>query len=560
MRIARFAAIIACSVLAILLCFGPATADKRVALVIGNGAYKSVGKLTNPTNDAKAIAGMLQYAGFDVVELHENLGIREMRQAINDFADSARDADTAVVYYSGHGIEVNGINYLIPVDAVLGRDTDVPYEAFSLDNLVQVLEPARRLRLVMLDACRDNPFVRSMKRTAGTRAIGRGLAAVEPTSVNTLIGFAAKAGSTASDGDGANSPYATAVLKHVATPGLDLRIAFGRVRDEVLTSTKNKQEPFVYGSLGGTNVSIVDAPASAGADTAPPPQAPVQTIDRATQAWAATKDTTSIAILEDFIRQFGNTPYGSMARARLEELKGKNVAAAGPPAAQPNVSSAAPGPANDAAERAWAATQNTTNIAVLESFMARFPGTFYADLARARIEELKKGQVAVAVPPTSPKVPEKGTSDSRSIQQGQRDPKGCGGIAGTWTWNNNREVTIKLNGSIQASDGAIGGNWKCEEGVYVIVWNHGFTDLLKLSSDGKRLSGSNNVGFAISATRRASASATREAPGPQQTESQQQNQNTGGIGGLINGVLKGAGDLVGGVLGGNNQQPQDVKP
>ena len=99
--------------------------------------------------------------------LHENLGIRELRQAINEFADIARDADTAVVYYAGHGIEVNGINYLIPVDAVLNRDIDVPYETFSLDNLVQVLEPARRLRLVMLDACRDNPFVRSMKRTIG---------------------------------------------------------------------------------------------------------------------------------------------------------------------------------------------------------------------------------------------------------------------------------------------------------------------------------------------------------------------------------------------------------
>jgi uncharacterized caspase-like protein len=321
MRDIRVAAAIAWSVLVLLLGLGPAAAEKRVALVIGNGAYKSASKLTNPTNDAKAIAGMLQVAGFDTVELYENLGIRELRRAISNFSAAARDADMAIVYYSGHGIEVDGVNYLIPIDAVLETDGDVTYETFSLDNLLKVLEPVKRLRLVMLDACRDNPFARSMKRSVGTRSVGRGLAAIEPTSVNTLIGFAAKAGSYALDGEGVNSPYATAVLNNVATPGLDLRIAFGRVRDEVLKSTKNKQEPFVYGSLGGSNISIVDAPAASNTGTIPPSQAPVPSIDRAAQAWAATKDTTSPAILEDFIKHFGSTVYGSMARARLQELR-----------------------------------------------------------------------------------------------------------------------------------------------------------------------------------------------------------------------------------------------
>jgi Caspase domain len=327
----RIIAIIAWSVLTALLCLSPAAAENRVALVIGNGAYKKVSELANPINDAKAIARMLQSAGFDAVALHENLGIRELRQAIGDFADIARDADTAIVYYSGHGIEVNGINYLIPIDAVLDRDIDVPYETFSLENLVQVLEPARRLRLVMLDACRNNPFVRSMKRTIGSRAVGRGLAPVEPMSVNTLIGYAAKAGSVALDGDGANSPYAIALLNNLATPGLDLRIAFGRVRDEVLKTTKGKQEPFVYGSLGGANVTIVDAPAASSFGTTPPTQMPVFSIDHAAQAWLVTKDTTSIAVLEDFIRQFGSTSYGSMARARLEELRKSQVAVVAPP-------------------------------------------------------------------------------------------------------------------------------------------------------------------------------------------------------------------------------------
>lgn len=133
-----------------------AHAEQRVALVIGNSVYQNVSRLLNPANDAKAIAGMLRAANFDEVTLHENLGIRELRRAIKDFSDRARDADTAVVYYSGHGIEVNGINYLIPTDAVLDRDIDVPYEAYSLENLVQVMEPARRLRLVVDPKCLMN--------------------------------------------------------------------------------------------------------------------------------------------------------------------------------------------------------------------------------------------------------------------------------------------------------------------------------------------------------------------------------------------------------------------
>jgi uncharacterized caspase-like protein len=281
MRVARLTVIIAWSAVCVLLGLLPAAAEKRVALVIGNGDYKNVGRLTNSINDAEAIAKMLQMAGFDAVELRKNLGIRELRRTISEFSGLARSSDAAVVYYSGHGIEVDGANYLVPIDAVLEQDVDVTYETYSLENLLKALEPARRLRLVMLDACRDNPFARTMKHTVGTRAVGRGLAAVEPTSVNTLIGFAAKAGSYALDGEGANSPYATALLHHIAMPGLDLRIAFGRVRDEVLNATHSKQEPFVYGSLGGDNLSIVDVL-----------QAPSQSVTPQSQGPAADPDAT----------------------------------------------------------------------------------------------------------------------------------------------------------------------------------------------------------------------------------------------------------------------------
>src|SRR5262249_8696948 len=214
--------------IAVLAFAGIATdvqADQRVALVIGNSDYRNASRLPNPTNDAEAIGALLKNAGFDVVNLRRDLDVSEMRRTIGDFADAARNADIAVVYYAGHGMEVNGVNYLIPVDAKLQRDFDVEDEAISLDRVLRVLEPAKRLRLVILDACRDNPFARSMKRTVTTRAVGRGLAPVEPWSTDTLVAYAAKAGSVASDGIGANSPYTEALLKHLLEPRLDVTIA-----------------------------------------------------------------------------------------------------------------------------------------------------------------------------------------------------------------------------------------------------------------------------------------------------------------------------------------------
>jgi uncharacterized caspase-like protein len=234
-------------------------ADKRVALVIGNSGYQNVARLGNPTNDASAITEILKGAGFDLVESRRDLKISEMRRVFRDFANSSRDADVAVVYYAGHGIEVEGTNYLIPIDASLEQDLDVYDEAFSLDRILVTIEPAKQLRLVILDACRNNPFAKAMKRTIGSRAIGMGLAKVEPTSPNTLIAFASKAGSTASDGDSKNSPFTAALVRHIAKPGLDLRKAFGFVRDDVLKNTSNKQEPYVYGSLGGDDVPLVPA-------------------------------------------------------------------------------------------------------------------------------------------------------------------------------------------------------------------------------------------------------------------------------------------------------------
>src|SRR4029079_3680534 len=192
---------------ALLVMCQPALAAKRVALVLGNSAYQNVAQLTNPVNDSARIAATLKDAGFDVVDSRHDLPAAETRRALRDFADRTRDADIAVVYYAGHGIEVDGANYLIPVDAKLERDTDVYDEALSLARVLFAIEPAKKLRLVILDACRDNPFSKRMKRTVASRAIREGPAQGEASSHNAVIAYSAKAGSTAADGDGKNSPF-----------------------------------------------------------------------------------------------------------------------------------------------------------------------------------------------------------------------------------------------------------------------------------------------------------------------------------------------------------------
>ena len=262
----RLAALVT-ALLAVCLASQPALAGtgKRVALIIGNSAYQNVAALTNPANDAAAVTEMFKQASFDPVESRRDLKSQEMRRALRDFGDKARGADIAVIYFAGHGLEVDGINYAVPVDATLERDVDVDDEAIALNRFLLAAEPATQLRLVILDACRDNPFAKKMKRTLASRSIGRSLAGVEANRPNTFIAFAAKEGSTAADGDGQNSPFSTALLKHLTRPGLDIRKAFGYVRDDVMSATGNQQEPYTTNSLGGNDVALVPAP------PAPPP-------------------------------------------------------------------------------------------------------------------------------------------------------------------------------------------------------------------------------------------------------------------------------------------------
>ena len=222
---------------------------QRVALVIGNSQYTHAGPLTNPKNDATGVAASLRRLGFEQVFESYDLSREQMGKALKDFGDVAEVAEWAVVFFAGHGIEMNGVTYLIPTDAALKRDAHVTDETISLTQVQAKVDAASKLGLVILDSCRNNPFAERMVRSGGAaRSIGRGLANIEPEG-NVLVAYSAKHGTTASDGAGSNSPFTEALLNYIEEPGLEINFLFRKVRDQVRTKTQRRQEPFLYGSL-----------------------------------------------------------------------------------------------------------------------------------------------------------------------------------------------------------------------------------------------------------------------------------------------------------------------
>jgi formylglycine-generating enzyme required for sulfatase activity len=305
--------------LAVLLCWvaglqmAPASAEKRVALVIGNADYK-VGPLANPVNDATAVAEAFQKAlGFDKVLLRKNLTFDGFRAALMELGREVAGSELGVVYFAGHGTEVAGKNFLIPVDARLAKSGDLGLEAIPLGLVLEQLAGATKLKIVILDACRNNLF----PMAGAKRSTSRGLSRIEPED-NTLVVYAAKDGTTADDGTGRrHSPFTQALLKHLATPGLEVSFVFRRVRDDVVAATNPVQTPHVYGTLGGKEFYL-----KPGQVPAPMP------LSAADRMWAAVKDSTSIPALEAFRQRYGkeNAVYDRLAEARIENLRKQQTA------------------------------------------------------------------------------------------------------------------------------------------------------------------------------------------------------------------------------------------
>jgi uncharacterized caspase-like protein len=384
-----------------VLCAGagaqPALAEKRVALVIGNSAYQHAPALPNPSRDAKAMVAMFERGGFTVVTAQYDAGNLQFKRTIRQFEDAVADADIAVIYYAGHGIEIHGTNYLVPIDAKLASDRDADDEAITLDRLVEAADGAKRLRLVILDACRDNPFVKTMKRQRTAtlmRGVSAGLAKVEPTGINTLIAFAAKGGAPAEDGDGEHSPFTTALLDHLFVPGLDVRLAFGRARDEVLKKTANRQEPFVYGSLGGASISLVPAPEQT-------PVAVAAVSEGEKTDYTLVEKIGTKGAWEVFLAQHPKGFYAELARQQINKLvmaeAGSGTIVRGPSvspgqqmaAVEPPKPPKGSGPASEE-QREWDKIKNSSNVDLFREFIRRYPASPLANTAQSHVEALEQ--------------------------------------------------------------------------------------------------------------------------------------------------------------------------
>ncbi|MEM9031016.1 MAG: caspase family protein, partial [Pseudomonadota bacterium] len=311
-----------------LFAFAPfSLASDRLALVIGNSAYEHVSSLRNPVNDANDISAALTLAGFEV-ETQLDLGHSELLRALQSFGKRSRGADMAIIYYAGHGIEVSRRNYLIPVNASLDTDMDVAFEAVPLDRALLAVEGAQKLRLVIVDACRDNPFASTIQQTSSSRSIGRGLALIEPAGA-TLVAYAAKEGTIANDGTGRNSPYAEALIKVIEEPGVEIGKMFRRVRDEVLRETGGTQEPFLYGSVPAEDLYLnppIEVP-----EPEPEPKVveeEIASLDPSPQDktfelafWNAIVNSNDARDFEDYLERFPNGVFAGLAARRIVALK-----------------------------------------------------------------------------------------------------------------------------------------------------------------------------------------------------------------------------------------------
>jgi Caspase domain/Domain of unknown function (DUF4189)/Putative peptidoglycan binding domain len=296
----------------------PAHAERRVALVIGNSAYQHTGLLANPKNDATDVSAALKRHGFEVLEGFD-LDKPAMDRIIRGFADQMRAAPVAVFFYAGHGLQVGGQNYLVPVDAQLVTASALDFEMVRLDLVHRAMEREAGTNILFVDACRNNPLARNLARTMGTRStqIGRGLAPVE-AGVGTLVSFSTQPDNVALDGAGRNSPFAGALVRQMQSSNDDLSAILIAVRNDVIAETQRKQVPWEHSALTGRFYFS---------------QSPAATDTRETALWDMIKDSNNSALFEAYLKRYASGQFAAQAHERLKTLQ---VAAVTPAPARPD--------------------------------------------------------------------------------------------------------------------------------------------------------------------------------------------------------------------------------
>ncbi len=359
-----------------------AWAQERVALVVGNGLYRKITPLPNPKNDAADITASLTRLGFTVKYL-EDLDFDQFRRALIEFGNVARTADQAVIFFAGHGVEIDGKNWLIPVDAEVKSELNVYAEAINLETLIDISVMPKTIGLVILDACRNNPFAstttslptnvttshnpkskklaidganRRARKISATVASG-GLAPVE-VSDNVLVAYAAAAGTIARDGRGRNSPYSGSLLRHVETPALEINYLFRLVRDDVVQETKY-QEPAVYGTLSKKEIYFKQGDSAAGSSADDEPE-----VDPEALAWQFVRVTNDIATLRRFLTQFPASSHETEVRERIAQLE-------------------------SAENLAWTIVERQKSISAFRAYLDLYPYGERGDQARATLASLE---------------------------------------------------------------------------------------------------------------------------------------------------------------------------
>jgi hypothetical protein len=305
----------------LLLVPSSAHADKGVALVIGNSAYQHAGELANPKNDAADMAAALKKLGFTVIE-GLDLGKGAMERKIREFAEALSGSDVGLLFYAGHGLQVGGQNYLVPVDAKLTSAAALDFEMIRLDLLQRTMERETKTNIIFLDACRDNPLARNLARALGTRSadIGRGLASVE-SGVGTLVSFSTQPGNVALDGEGRNSPFAGAVVKQLLLQDADIGDMLIRVRNDVIATTRGRQVPWEHSAL--TAKFYFTPPVSADAPKSVPSPLPGLTYEQQMEIalWNRVKDSKDPPELQAYIDQFPQGAFAPLARVLVQRAK-----------------------------------------------------------------------------------------------------------------------------------------------------------------------------------------------------------------------------------------------
>lgn len=319
-----------------------AAEGRRVALVIGNGSYDDIPSLENPIRDAALIAAKLRAVGFEV-DLAIDGDHATLKQRVRSFGHRASGADAALFYYAGHGLQADGSNYLLPVDAKLGRAADLQYETLPLSLVMDEFDFAgAKINLVVLDACRDNPLTRSLARTSGTRAVNvaQGLASIQRAS-GTFIAYATAPGEVAYDGDGTkNSPFTQALADWIEKPGLEIALMFRRVREQVVAATDGKQVPWVEEAiLGDFYFQPNDRPATAiiPANIArdqelQQPSSPVPESDMIATAWSKARTLGTREAYKKFLELYPNSIFAQQAVVLLSRFANSTFPAISPAA------------------------------------------------------------------------------------------------------------------------------------------------------------------------------------------------------------------------------------